>query len=150
MSCPACSFVAYANPAPTACALVVDGDGRLLLARRAYDPDAGLWDLPGGFIEEDEEPLDALVRELREETGLEIEPLEHLGIWTDRYGDDPGAARTLNLYWTARVVGGKERADDDVSELGWFAPADLPPPAQLAFRNVALVIDAWRRITLQA
>jgi 8-oxo-dGTP diphosphatase len=143
-SCPSCDFVAYANPAPTACALVSDQKGRLLLARRAHEPYAGFWDLPGGFIEEGEHPLDALRRELHEETGLEVEPRDLLGIWADVYGDGIGAQWTLNLYWTAAAVGGEERPDDDVSELRWFAPSELPPARELAFRNVAHVLEAWR------
>ena len=62
---------------------LVERDGRLLLGRRAFDPSVGLWDLPGGFLEENEHPLDALVRELREETGLEIEPQGFVGVWME-------------------------------------------------------------------
>ena len=72
--CPACGLQEYANPAPTVSAVIRDEAGRILLARRAYAPGAGLWDLPGGFMNESEEPLEALGRELREETGLELEP----------------------------------------------------------------------------
>ena len=64
---------------------LVERDGRVLLGRRRDDPAAGLWDLPGGFVDEHEHPLDALRRELREETGLEIEPVEFLGIWMQPY-----------------------------------------------------------------
>ena len=60
---------AYANPAPASCALCEDGEGRILLTRRRWEPYAGMWDVPGGFIGEDEHPLDALRRELLEETG---------------------------------------------------------------------------------
>ena len=49
----------------------------------AYEPSAGKWDLTGGFLDETEHPLDALVRELREETGLEIEPQEFVGVWME-------------------------------------------------------------------
>jgi 8-oxo-dGTP diphosphatase len=143
-SCPACGFVAYANPAPTACALCVDERGRLLLARRRGAPFAGRWDLPGGFVDEDEHPLDTIRRELREETGLDVEPLEFVGVWIDRYSEDGAGAATLNLYWTAQVVGGEQEAADDVSELGWFAPRELPPPEEFAF-HVADVVSAWAR-----
>jgi ADP-ribose pyrophosphatase YjhB (NUDIX family) len=142
--CAACGFLQWANSQPTACALVVDDEGRVLLGRRATKLWHGYWDTPGGFLEEGEEPLDALRRELLEETGLEIEPVAFVGGFTDRYGDGEDAPFTLNLYWTARVVGGEERPDDDVSELRWFAPDELPPPDEIAFDNVARVLAAWR------
>lgn len=142
-TCATCAFTAYANPAPTASALVVDDEGRLLLARRAHDPYRGLWDTPGGFVEEGEHPLDALRRELREEAGLDVEPTAFLDIWMDRYGDGPDAVSTLNLYWEARVVAGEERPADDVAELAWFAPGELPPPEQVAFDNTYAVLREW-------
>lgn len=141
--CAACGFTAYAHSQPTACALVVGDKGRLLLARRAGEPEQGKWDLPGGFLAEGEHPLDALRRELREETSLEIEPVDFLGVWMDRYGEGDAAPATLNLYWTARVLEGEPRAADDVSELRWFSPDDLPPDDELAF-HLADVIAAWR------
>ena len=144
VECRACGFVAYANPKPTIAAICVDDRGRVLLTRRAAEPKLGAWDLPGGFVEEDEHPLDALRRELREETGLEVEPLEFLGIWMDRYGGDSTAQATLNLFWRARVSGGDPRAADDVSELRWFTPDELPPRAELAFDCVGLALAAWQ------
>jgi ADP-ribose pyrophosphatase YjhB (NUDIX family) len=143
VECPECGFVAYANPVPTATAVCVDEQGRVLLGRRALEPDKGLWDLPGGFVDEGEHPLDALRRELREETGLEIEPREFLGVWMDRYGYDSAATSTLNLYWTARVLGGEEEAADDVAELRWFPPEEFPRPDELAFEVNAKVLSAW-------
>jgi ADP-ribose pyrophosphatase YjhB (NUDIX family) len=143
VECPECGFVAYGgSPVPTATAVVVDADGRVLLGRRAVEPDRGKWDLPGGFIEDGEHPLEALHRELREETALEVEPLEFLGIWMDKYGYDSGAENTLNLYWEARVVSGDEQAADDVAELRWFAPAELPWD-ELAFECNEQVLSAW-------
>jgi ADP-ribose pyrophosphatase YjhB (NUDIX family) len=142
--CPACGYRAWASSKPTACALVVDDDGRVLLARRAGSVFHGYWDLPGGFLHEGEHPLEGLRRELREETGLEIEPDTFLGIWMDRYGDDEDAHATLNLYWTARLLGGEPQAADDVSELAWFSPDELPPAEELAF-HIADVLAAWRQ-----
>jgi ADP-ribose pyrophosphatase YjhB (NUDIX family) len=144
VTCPSCGFAGYASSVPTASALLEDGAGRLLLARRAVDPNAGRWDLPGGYLEEGEHPLDGLRRELREETGLEIEPGELLGIWMDTYGDAPDANATLNLYWLARIVEGEPAPADDVAELRWFAREELPPPADVAFPNTASVLELWR------
>jgi 8-oxo-dGTP diphosphatase len=144
LECTECGFVTYANPVPTACAVCVDERGRILLARRAADVFDGAWDLPGGFVEEDEHPLDTVRRELREETGLEVEPLDFLGVWMDRYSEDESGPSTLNLYWRARVVGGEPQAADDVSELRWFAPHELPRAEELAFRNVTLVLERFR------
>ena len=89
--CDECGFVHYANSVPAVSALVVDGDRRVLLARRAYEPDAGLWDTPGGFLEEGEDPAAGLRRELLEETGLTVEIGDFVGMFTDRYGDGPGS-----------------------------------------------------------
>ena len=143
--CPVCGFVAYANPVPAASALCIDAEGRVLLARRAIEPGKGLWDLPGGFVDEGEEPLETLVRELREETGLAVEPVRLLGMWTDWYGDGPGTRATLVLVWIARIVSGRQQPADDVSELGWFAPGDLPPQHELAFPNVVAALAAWQQ-----
>lgn len=145
-SCRACGLVAYANSAPTANALVEDGAGRVLLARRAIDPDKGKWDIVGGFLDEHEHPLDGLRREVREETGLEVEPDEFVCATVDWYGDGPDAAATLNLTWTARIVAGEPAPADDVAELRWFPPEELPPADELAFGNVAEVLGAWRSL----
>jgi len=142
VECGACGFVAYANPAPTATAVIEDAEGRVLLGRRGIEPDKGLWDLPGGFVDEGEHPLDALQRELREEASLEIEPEEFLGVWMDRYGGDAPAVSTLNLYWTARITGGSMRAADDVAELRWFPPDEIPWD-ELAFQTNRKVLRAW-------
>ena len=144
VTCPACGFVGYANSQPTASAVVLDDDGRILLARRAGPPHEGKWDLPGGFLEEGEHPLAAVVRELREETGLEIEPLELAAIEVDVYGEGDDAPATLNLYWTARATGGEPSAADDVSELRWFRPDELPPDEEIAFTNVSRVLAQFR------
>jgi ADP-ribose pyrophosphatase YjhB (NUDIX family) len=141
--CPECGLRHYASSKPTASALCVDDDGRVLLSRRAIEPFKGLWDFPGGFLDEGEHPLDCVRRELREEAGVEIEPLVLLGIWVDRYGSDGSAAATLNLYYTARIVAGEPQPADDVAELRWFAPGQAPGD-ELAFGHLDEVLRAWQ------
>jgi ADP-ribose pyrophosphatase YjhB (NUDIX family) len=140
--CPNCGLAVYANPAPTASALLLDDQGRVLLARRAVEPGTGLWDLLGGFVEEGEEPRAALRREIEEETGLEIALGEFFGGYPDRYGDD--GIYTLNLYWIARVAGGELVLDDELEEVEWFAASELPDRGEFAFRNTVDVLDDWK------
>jgi ADP-ribose pyrophosphatase YjhB (NUDIX family) len=108
--CSGCGFEEWGNAAPAVEALVVR-DGRALLTRRGIEPYSGLWDLPGGFLEEDEEPLVGLRRELREETGLEVEPGAFLGTAIERYE----RYSVLILTFLATADGGEPRAADDVA-----------------------------------
>jgi ADP-ribose pyrophosphatase YjhB (NUDIX family) len=136
--CRACGFEEWGSAAPAVDALVVR-DGRVLLARRGVEPHRGAWDLPGGFLEEDEDPLDALRRELREETGLEVEPGPFLGTAIERYD---GHA-VLILSWLAAAAHGEPRAADDVAELAWFGPHELPPAEEFAFAWHPRLLAAW-------
>jgi ADP-ribose pyrophosphatase YjhB (NUDIX family) len=141
--CDACGFVHWAHSSPAVSAFVGDDDGRVLLARRAHEPDAGLWDALGGFLEEGEHPLDGLRREVLEETGLTVEPGPFVGVYMDTYGTGEGAVPVLNLVWEATVTGGEARPADDVSELRWFGREELPPDGEVAFRWLAPGLRAW-------
>jgi NAD+ diphosphatase len=135
VECRACGYVGYANAVPGAEAVCIDDEGRVLLGRRAFDPGKNLWDLPGGFLHEDEHPLDGLRREVREETALEIEPIDFLGFWLEPYD----GRIVLCLAWTA-TASGRARAGDDLVELRWFAPEELPGAAELAFSHYPAVL----------
>jgi 8-oxo-dGTP diphosphatase len=115
----------------------------VLLGRRAREPEQGLWDLPGGFLEPGETPEQCVRRELREETGLEVEVGRYVGSFSDVYGD--GGDTTLNIVFECRALGGREAAADDVSELRWFAPGQLPARGEIAFENGPQALDRWLR-----
>jgi ADP-ribose pyrophosphatase YjhB (NUDIX family) len=133
--CAACGESHYHDAKPCSAVLVLDDAGRVLLARRALDPGRGQWDTPGGFCAPDETPEDCAIRELREETGCEIELTGFLGHIVDVYGED--GDHTLNALYTARIVRGVPRPADDVDELRWFALDALPLLSELAFANTA-------------
>jgi ADP-ribose pyrophosphatase YjhB (NUDIX family) len=137
-SCPACGAVHYRNAKPTASALVIR-DGAVLLGRRAVEPARGAWDIPGGFLEPWEEPAAGAIREVAEETGLRIRTTELLAILVDTYA---GSYYTLNVHYLAEVIGGHERAADDLAELRWFAPGELP--RRVAFANGRRALALWR------
>lgn len=115
---------------------ILERDGRVLLARRANDPRRGHWDLPGGFLEETEAPVDGLQREFREETGLEVEPVELMRIDIEPYGE----RHVFSVTWIVRGEGEPVPADD-VDELRWFAHDELP--AEMAFPGQKLVLREW-------
>jgi 8-oxo-dGTP diphosphatase len=141
--CDACGAEFWANPKPCAGVLVVV-DGSVLLVRRATEPWLGCWDIPGGFCDGTELPADAAIREVREETQLEIEDLELLGMWIDRYGDTQPPEVTLNIYYLATTPDPTRAGPTaEVSEVGWFRPDALPD--DLAFPDHAgAVLAAWR------
>ena len=147
--CPACGYETWANSAATASAFIEDEQGRLLLGRRALEPFKGLWDTPGGFLQEGEHPLDALLREVKEETGLDGEAGAYVGTWMDTYGPPGrGVLHTLNLFWRVHVPAGGPAPvpADDVAELAWFAADALPPREEIAFACVPLALEAWRTL----
>jgi len=138
VTCASCGTSHWLNPKPCANGIVVDGD-RVLLARRAYAPWKDLWGSPGGFVEAGEHPIETVEREVLEETGVRVAVTGYLGVWVDRYADDPGDedADVIDVgYYLARpehTVGAPDPAE--VSEIGWFAwddlPAELAPPGTL-------------------
>ncbi len=135
--CPRCGSVVWGNALPAVRALIERG-GRVLLARRGSRPYPGAWDTPGGFVEADEHPEAALVREVAEETGLRVRPLSLFAVRLDR----GSTAHVLSFYYRARIVGGSARPAPEFAELRWFAS----PPRSLAFPDAhAPVLRRWKR-----
>jgi 8-oxo-dGTP diphosphatase len=132
MVCRACGYVHYRNPSPAAGVLIVES-GAVLLVKRRFEPFKGLWSIPSGFIEYDEDVRATAVREAREETGLAIE-IDALHAVETCFDDPRG--NTLLVLFRAHAVGGIPRAGDDAEEVGFFPLKDLPPLAFEAHRTV--------------
>ena len=138
-ACSKCGFIAYRNPVP-ACGVLVERRGAILLARRAHEPRKEAWGIPAGFMEYGEHPESTAVREALEETGLRVRLTGLFGVYAGR--DDPRTRAVLILY-TARVQGGRLKAGDDASEVGYFPLDRLPEP--IAFRAHVEALQDLRR-----
>lgn len=141
-----CGAPTWNDAKPCASALVVC-ESRLLMVRRAENPWKGMWDVPGGFCEPGEHPMDTAQREVFEETGLRARIVGFLGIWLDEYPEATGILkRTLNIYYHAVPSGPIRLALEasEVAEAAFFSPRQLPGP--LAFpRHVPVALQAWKR-----
>lgn len=131
--CPACGWVYFADPKVAAAALIEQGD-RVLLVRRAVDPLRGMWSLPAGFVDAGEDPAEAIRRECREETGLEVEVK---GVLNVIYGQEHPRGAHIVIVYQARVIGGDLQAADDVDRAAFFERSALP---ELAFRTTRVIL----------
>ncbi|MRR29650.1 NUDIX domain-containing protein [bacterium] len=120
--CSACGWVHYEQLKVSAAALVVMEES-LLLVKRSQEPWKGCWYLPAGYAEADEDPADAAVRELFEETGLIAQPHDLAGAYY--FQDDPRGNGVLLVY-NCDVIDGSLVANDEVEEAGLFTPSTLP------------------------
>ena len=135
--CPNCSYIFYLTPAAVACVLA-EQDGKLLFVLRRYDPGKGQWCLPAGFIEVGEHPELSAVREVKEETGLDV---EITGIYDTWATDEDPRTPVISIAFTASVVGGKLAAGDDATRAVFFEMNDLPEP--IAFEDHRRIVRTY-------
>lgn len=136
--CPSCGFIHFEDPKVAVTALV-EHDDRVLLIRRAMNPERGKWALPGGYVDYGEDPREAAQREVREETGLEVEITRLVGV---RGGPSPYGGPTVIIDYAARVTGGTAQPLDDAAEIGWYAAAD--PLPEIAFDSTRDLLATWQ------
>ncbi len=124
MICPdnECGFVFYQNPIPAAGAIIVENDS-VLLVKRSHPPRIGDWCLPAGFMEWKEHPTQTAVRELKEETGLDV---KLRGLFEVYSGDDDPRANAVLILYLAEIVGGEMAPGDDAQEVRFFPFTELP------------------------
>lgn len=133
--CTGCGRTHFRDPKVGVGVVVHDEQGRLLLVQRSVGPGRGLWALPAGFVDADEDPRRAAAREAFEETGLRVE----VGAVVDVYPTPGPGGASFFLAFEARVVAGTLAAADDALDAGFFGPDELP---ELAFESTR---DAARR-----
>ena len=133
-----CRFVLYRNPAPAVSVLIVDGERFLLCRRRPHSFEGGKWCLPCGYIEFYEDFLSAARREVKEETGLDVEIKALLSVVSNFFTPE---LHSMVAVLLAEVVSGEARAGDDVDQLCWVSLTEEPP--ELAFEADRHIIERY-------
>ncbi len=117
--CPACGYVVYLDPKVAAAVLVLQ-DGKLLLVKRGVEPAMGEWAFPSGYVDRGEVVEDAARREVKEETGLDVELDGFVGLYS--LAGNP----VVLAVFSGKSTGGKLEAGHDAEEAAWFALDHLP------------------------
>jgi ADP-ribose pyrophosphatase YjhB (NUDIX family) len=141
--CENCGFVNYRNPLPGVAVLIVEDD-HVLLGKRTGSYGKNLWCLPCGFMEYDENFLEAAHREVFEETELRIKIRSVISVATNFLSPE---LHTLVIILLANVEDGNMHAGDDLSELKWF-PLSGPFP-EMAFASDRHIIERYYRTRLK-
>jgi 8-oxo-dGTP diphosphatase len=140
--CGDCDYQMFVNARPTGSLVVVDGD-RFLALRRAIEPKAGRWEVPGGFCEGWEHPADAAAREGQEELGVRVNLGDFVGMYMGSYDFQDETLPVLDSFYLATLPAGGQIVLDpkESSKLEWFSLWSPPP---LAFETMD---EALREVT---
>ena len=131
--CENCNEIIYENPIPASASVIINNN-KILLVKRKFDPKKGQWCLPGGFIELNETPEDACLRELKEETGL-FGTIDRL---IDAcYSSSLQYNSVIVIGYLIKDVKGDLIAGDDAEEAAFFDITKLP---QIAFKSHKIII----------
>jgi NAD+ diphosphatase len=139
--CRACSFTFFHNPA-AAVGVVLEYGDRIMFTRRSREPQKGMLDLPGGFVDPDETAEHAARREVREELDMELGELKYLGSQPNTYEYKGVVYKTCDLFFSCRIDALPAVFDEsEIEELVLLAPSEVPPE-QLAFESA----KTWLRL----
>ncbi len=123
LACQKCGWIYYKNPLPVAVCVAKNGRGKILIVKRNIKPGINKWALPGGFVESEEMPEIACLRELKEETGLKGEIKNLIGIYIQKsreYGS------LLVIGYEVEIFQGSLLLNNELKDAKFFSKKDLP------------------------
>ena len=127
--CRDCGFTYYATPCSATAAFIVNDRDEMLVVRRAKEPAKGTLDLPGGFVDMGETVEEGMIREIKEETGLDVTNIQYLFSSPNVYVYSGMGVHTLDMDYLARVHSSVPaiKAADDAAEALWIPIAQVNP-----------------------
>ena len=149
--CENCGFIYYFNSCSSTIALIINENKELLVATRAHEPSKGTLDLPGGFVDLDETGEEAVIREVKEETHLDVLDAKYLFSIPNRYVYSGFEVHTLDLVYLCKIGDIKNlQAEDDVANLQFIKINELNPDlfGLLSVKEVIKEVKEMNRVTL--
>jgi 8-oxo-dGTP diphosphatase len=132
-------MIVYRSPKLTVDGVLLNGQ-QVLLIKRKHEPFKDTWALPGGFVDYGETTEHAVIREMKEETGLDVKIIDLIGVYSDPNRDPRG--HTVSIVYDLERRGGKLTGGDDAAEAQFFNYDSLPP---LAFDHHEIIKEVLRR-----
>ena len=125
--------------------ILIKKDDHYLLIKRAAEPDAGLWSIPGGMVEVGERAVDAAIREAFEETSLKIEIEKRIGVVDKIVSDEEGRIKYhfIIIDYIAKPISGEMSPADDALDARWVLPRDF-----IEYPLTPTLIELFKRINL--
>lgn len=139
VDCKNCGFHYYLNAAPTAAAILLNISDEILLVERKYPPRKGFWDLPGGFVDDDESMEESVKRELKEELGIKIGQLTYFKSIFDKYLFKGVTYNTVIAVYYGRIDQ-KIYPADDVASFRFFKRTEFPAK-EFSFTKLANLVE---------
>ncbi|HJT57325.1 MAG TPA: NUDIX domain-containing protein [Ktedonobacteraceae bacterium] len=138
-TCPACGFISFLEP-KLVTVVVVGHAGKILLGRRNMNPALGKWTFFGGYVDRGEKVEDAAIREVKEETNLDVQLDTLLGLYSEQ--DNPHVL----VAYAASIINDDTSSlapqPDEISELAFFTLEELP---ELAFAFDMQILEDWKK-----
>jgi len=134
--CNVCGFIVFQDP-KVAVVVLIQIKSKLVLVKRDINPYIGHWSFPSGYVDRSENVESEAVREVKEETGLDVELVKLLGVYSQ------SGNQVILIVYTANMIGGKLEALDEVQEIGLFPLNKLP---KLPFPNDQEIIEDYRAL----
>jgi len=148
--CGDCGFTYYANPCSATAAFIINDKDELLVVRRAKEPAKGTFDLPGGFCDMGETVEEGMRREIKEETGLDVDDIQYLFSSPNVYQYSGMGVHTLDMDYLVRIHGDAitVHADDDAAEAFWI-PLSQVKPADFGLTSIRNAVIRFLAETLR-
>lgn len=141
--CNNCNFELYINSVAAVVALIFNKDGKLLFTRRAVDPDKGMLDLPGGFVDPMESAEQAVKREIKEELGVDVVSLKYFGSFSNEYKYSGLSIFTTDLTFLIQIDNFESITPlDDISSIEFYYPDEVDMN-QLPFISMKKIVSAY-------